>query len=289
MKTLIIAITLLTSSCSFARVNGKAYRVVDKQEISRTELIKELSLNDVIIIGEKHYTKEVQKEEARLISDVVAFSEKQNQFSFNWEFLNASSQKKTDELFLKVLSQELSVEEFISITQGSDNAALYVPLIEATVRLGGKLYGGNLSREEKAPVTKGGIAALDPKLLPPGFQSGGAAYLERFTQAMGGHGSPEKIQNYFMAQSLVDDSIAYYMSLDQASLKFLVIGAFHSMYNDGVVVRVKDRLPLSNVANIEIIDSSDYKSHELEKIFSDDKFGDRADYIIFVNEPKDQR
>ena len=70
------------------------------------------------------------------------------------------------------------------------------------------------------------------------------------------------------------------------SLNFLVIGAFHSMYNDGVVARLKERNSSSQIANIEIIDSSDYTAEEMEDLDLNDKYGDRSDYIVFVNEPK---
>ena len=160
-------------------------------------------------------------------------------------------------------------------------------MIEATVSLGVKIFGGNLSRDEKAPVVSGGLAALDPKLLPPGFKIGGPSYLERFTEVMSGHATPEQITNYFAAHSLVDDSIAYHLYQDSmTSLNFLVIGAFHSMYSDGVVARLKERNGTSKIANIEIIDSSDYTVQEIEDFYLNDKYGDRADYIVFVNEPE---
>ena len=269
-----------------AEWNGKILDVRSKQIISRSELITTLSLNNIIVIGEKHYTKEVQDEEGRIISDVVIFSNKENQFSLFWEFLNASSQNETQSLFNQLIAHEISTSDFLIKTQGSAKAVVYLPMIEATVGLGGKVFGGNLSRDEKAPVVSGGLAALDPKLLPPGFKLGGPSYLERFTEVMSGHATPEQITNYFAAQSLVDDAIAYHLFQDSTtSLNFLVIGAFHSMYSDGVVARLKERNGSSKIANIEIIDSSDYTAQEIEDLFLNDKYGDRSDYLVFVNEP----
>jgi len=259
-----------------------------KTNYPRSELVSILSLNNIIVIGEKHYTKEIQAEEGRIISDVVSFSNKQNQFSLFWEFLNASSQDETQSLFNKVINHEISASEFLIKTQGSAKAVIYSPMIEATVSLGGKVFGGNLSRDEKAPVVLGGLAALDPKILPPGFKLGGPNYLERFSEIMSGHATPEQIINYFAAQSLVDDVIAYHLYQDsKSSLNFLLIGAFHSMYNDGVVARLKERNSTSKIANIEIIDSSDYSAQEIEGLYLNDKYGDRADYIVFVNEPQE--
>jgi hypothetical protein len=59
------------------------------------------------------------------------------------------------------------------------------------------------------------------------------------------------------------------------------------MYNDGVVARLKERNSTSKIANIEIIDSSDYTAQEIEGLYLNDKYGDRADYIVFVNEPQE--
>jgi uncharacterized iron-regulated protein len=269
-----------------AEWNGKIVDVRSKQIIPRTELVAVLSLNSIIVIGEKHYTKEVQLEEGRIISDVVIFANKENQFSLFWEFLNASSQNETQTLFSKVITHEISTSDFLIKTQGSAKAVIYSPMIEAIVSLGGKVFGGNLSRDEKAPVVLGGLAALDPKFLPPGFKLGGPSYLERFTEVMSGHATPEQITNYFAAQSLVDDSIAYHLYQDSTtSLNFLVIGAFHSMYSDGIVARLKERNSTSKIANIEIIDSSDYTTQEIEDLYLIDKYGDRSDFIVFVNEP----
>ena len=266
--------------------DGKILNVRTKQNIPRSELLTDLSLNNIIVIGEKHYTKEVQVEEGKIISDVVAYSNKENDFSLFWEFLNASSQNETQSLFYQVIAHEISVADFLIKTQGSAKAVIYSPMIEATANLGGQIFGGNLSRDEKAPVVTGGLAALDPKLLPPDFKLGGANYLERFTEVMSGHATPEQIINYFAAQSLVDDSIAYHLYQDsKTSLSFLVIGAFHSMYSDGVVERLKARNNTFKIANIEIIDCSDYTTQEIEDFLLGYRYGDRSDFVVFVNEP----
>ena len=281
-----ILLTLCLILTAHAEWNGKIIDVRSKKDIPRTELVAILSLNNIIVIGEKHYTKEVQIEEGKIISDVVVFAKKENEFSLFWEFLNASSQNETQTLFSKVITHEISTSEFLIKTQGSAKAVIYSPMIETTISLGGKILGGNLSRDEKAPVVSGGLAALDPKLLPPGFKLGGPSYFERFTKVMSGHATPEQITRYFAAQSLVDDSIAYHLYQDSTtSLNFLVIGAFHSMFNDGVVSRLRDRDSSSKIANIEIIDCSDYTTQEIEDLYLNDKYGDRADFIVFVNEP----
>jgi hypothetical protein len=58
------------------------------------------------------------------------------------------------------------------------------------------------------------------------------------------------------------------------------------MYSDGVVARLKERDSSSKIVNIEIIDCSDYTTQEIEDLYLNDKYGDRADFIVFVNEPQ---
>lgn len=249
--------------------------------------IKELTVADIIVLGEKHYNKEVQNAQGDIIRKVVTAGQKEQRFSLSWEFLNASAQEETRNLFSEVVSGTLSVEDFLIKTQKTPQAKNYAPMIEATRDLGGSLFGVNLSREEKAPVVKWGLSALDPKLLPPYFQMGGSLYSKRFTKTMEDHATPEQIVNYFAAQCLVDDVSAYHLTIDSDfDLKFLVIGAFHSQYNDGVVERLKMRNQYSHIINIEIIDASDYSESELLALLNHPEYGYRADYIFFVNEPK---
>lgn len=290
-KTISLLVSLLISiHVAQASWDGKVFDGNQKKEIPRSNLLLKLASSQIVVIGEKHYTKAVQDEEGRIIFDVVTLAKKEQQFSLSWEFLNASAQPETENLYNQVLAKEMTSEDFLLKTQGGKNSLVYSPMITAAASLGGKLFGVNLSREEKAPVTKGGLSALDPKLLPPNFKMGGASYFERFNETMRDHATPDQIKNYFAAQSLVDDVSAYHLLSDSLdSLKFLVIGAFHSMYNDGVVARIKDRDSSISVSNVEIIDASDYTAAELPTILSDEKYGVRADFIIFVNEPSNDQ
>lgn len=286
LSSILALSSLFFSLTANASWNEKIFNASSAKEVQKDKFVSLLSSKNIIVIGEKHYTKEVQRAEGDVIANVVLASKKENKFSLSWEFLNASSQAETEELFNKVVKYEMSSHDFLVKTQGLEKASLYSPIIDAAATLGGKLFGVNLSRDEKAPVVKGGLSKLDPKLLPADFKMGGDNYLERFTETMQGHASPDQIANYFAAQCLVDDISSYHLTNDtNFDLKFLVIGAFHSQFNDGVVKRIKDRNPNESVVNVEIVDASDYKESELTSIFSDSKYGSRADYILFVNEP----
>lgn len=280
-------IFIITSSIPQAHAswNGKIINVKEKKSIPRSEFIKDIALFNILVIGEDHNIPEVQAEEGRIISEVVRATKKENQFSTSWEFLDATSQEKTLALFNQVRKKEISSADFLIKTE---NPLTYAPIIDTTAALGGNLFGVNISREEKEPVLQNGLIALDPKLLPPDFQLGGANYLNRFIALTENHLAPEEITNYFAVQCLVDDLAAFHLSKNtHFDLKFLIIGAAHTRYSQGVVERIKHRNKNSKVVNIEIINTTEFTDEELNLIYNKHKYGPRADYVVFVNEPEE--
>lgn len=262
-----------------------------RAELSIQDLAQELKTVPTVLIGEKHYTPEVQKAEASLIAAVVQASGAQNSFTTAWEFLNFGSQDQTNQLFSQFVTGEITSSQFLKMTQGVQVSNTYAPLLEVTRDLGGQLLGVNLSRAQKAPVVEKGIGALDPALLPPGFALGSEGYFERFASLMEGHGSPQKIRNYFEAQCLTDDVMAYHLVESvKTPRKFLIAGGFHLDFLDGTAARLKARLqsqPESSqqVSVIRILDASDYEEHELMELIHNERDGAIANYVYFVNEP----
>jgi uncharacterized iron-regulated protein len=269
--------------------DGRVFRPSSQAEISFDELLEGLSEASIVALGEKHSTVPVQLMEARIIASVVQATGKQGAFTTAWEFLNATTQTATATAFARVVAGELSVMDFLVLTQGKGADPSYVPVIQSTADLGGDLHGVNLSRAEKAPVVKGGIAAADPALVPPGFALGGAGYYERFYETMQGHATPDQIRNYYDAQCLTDDVMAYHLLEDpvasKAGLRFLVAGSFHTDYFDGAVARLKVRSPASTVRTVRIFDASDYTEAELPALLRDSRYGEVSDFAVFVGEP----
>ena len=290
MKYFLLLSLVTTMACFEASAkswDGKIYNVRNQIEISEPEYIQELSNYSIIVLGEKHYTTAVQLAEAKTIREVVLSKNKVGSFTTGWEFLNITSQNMTNSLFAKVKNSEITSEEFLIETQGKTPTSSYAPVIDVTAELGGNLLGMNLSRAEKDPVTKNGIEAIDPKLLPPGFDYGTPGYFERFQEIMQGHATPEQVNNYYASQCVVDDVMAYHLLKDSnQELKFLIAGSFHTDFYDGAVNRMKVRNNQLSLATVKIVDASDYSENELMEVLHDDKYGDVADYIYFVNSPK---
>jgi uncharacterized iron-regulated protein len=246
-----------------------------------------------VVLGEKHDTVAVQAAEARIIEALVEARNLQSHFTVGWEFLNVGDQPAISEDFARYGAGILPGDELLRLSQGGTANASYLPVLSTTSLLGGALQGVNLTREEKAPVVQGGIAAADPTLVPSGFALGGADYLERFTSVMEGeaHATPAQIGNYFAAQCLTDDVMADRLvhpeseNVRPTSLRFLVTGSFHSEYFEGVVARLKARGAVG-LRSIRIFDASDYTASELPSLMNDPKYGPVADYVLFVNEPQ---
>jgi uncharacterized iron-regulated protein len=264
--------------------NGRIVEVGTEREVGLAELGWKASLARTVVLGEEHYNVAVQAAQAEVLRMTVEAAGAEGKFALGWEFLNHSEQERTDALFARLAGREIDAREFLRETQGRD-AASYVPVIEAARDLRARLLGVNLSRAEKAPVVRGGIAAADPRLVPPGFAMGSDAYRERFMEAMGGHAPPERVANYFSAQCLTDDVMAYRLLEADAPLRFLVVGSFHSDYRDGVVARFRARASGEKVVAVRFVDASAHTAEELVSLPWDLRFGELADFVFYVNEP----
>lgn len=288
MKSLILVIMLFSSLANARNWDGVIYNAFNQQEVTADEFTEALEAVQLLVIGEKHYTQEVQLKEAQLLELFanVRSSVGAKGFLFGWEFLAVSEQKNTSELYKKFLDGELSALEFVRATQ-SGNGDEYAPLFDSLKSVNGELLGLNLTRTEKSPVTKGGISAADPSLVPPNFEVGGKNYYERFEAVMSGHVPPSKLQNYYEAQCLTDDVMAYQTLLNIQSVDSMAIvaGSFHTDYFDGTIAQLKRREPNLKMLSVKIVDASDYKESDLLNDLFDAKYGPVAEYVIFVNEP----
>lgn len=284
----LLPILLFSSMANAANWDGRIFNVKTNTEITNQEYVQDLSQYSVIVLGEKHYTPAVQLAQANTIKNVVFASGKRGTFTTGWEFLNVTAQAQTDTLFSQVRSKEITAEKFLDITQDHNPSPSYAPIINVTADLGGQLLGLNLSRTEKDPVTKNGIQALDPKLLPPNFDYGTKGYYERFVEVMeeGGHATPDQIKNYYASQCLVDDTIAYHILKDSRNpLNFIIAGSFHTDFYDGAVNRINVRSPGILMTTVKIVDASDFEEKDLMEELRSDQYGSVADYVYFVNNP----
>jgi len=272
--------------------NGRIYEGCSADLVTETQFLDRALLNMQVILGEKHLTSAVQSRQAWVIEQILErdFFPMQR-WTLAWEFLNRKDQKNIDEQVADYLHGNGTAESLVAQLMGSASYGSYAPLFEVLKSKRGDLLATNLSREEKAPVVQNGIGAVNPALLPPGFMMGGDAYFRRFRDAMGGHASEEKLRNYFAAQCLTDDVIAYtWAQLPENERRFLIVGSFHSDYDDGVVARIRDRVNGQAPLTLRFIDAADFTRDELNaqwrSLIQSEEFGPIADFVLFVNEPK---
>lgn len=267
--------------------NGRVFRGADRTEIPFYELMGEVQSSKIVIMGENHTTPEVQNIQAKIIDEAISL--RKQSFALAWEFLAKTRQPRTEELLAQLKAGGISYEEFIRRAVGSSKNNTYIPVLKKVLDLGGSIYGINLTREEKSPITQGGIKSADPKLVPPGYEIGGDDYFERFSKEMEGHVPAEKIGNYFDAQCLTDDVMAFHtLALRNYQKIFLIAGHFHTDYYDGLVQRLNQRAPNTNKLLVRIVDASEFVESELFNLFRHPKYGQLTDYVVFVNEPKDK-
>lgn len=264
--------------------NGKIFAGSIENEISFQELTENLAASDIIVLGEEHDIPAVQAAEAAVIKSVVLQRGEIGNFNLAWEFLNFSAREYIQDQYDKFLRSETSVYDFLHATVGKADS--YATVIEALREMNGSINAVNLSRAEKKPIVDGGLSAADPSLIPEGFGYGSDNYFERFKEAMGSHTTPEKLSNYWDAQCLTDDVMAYHVSnISSDKLTFLITGSFHSDFDDGVVVRLRIRSSEKKIVVVRFVNASYYPEEDLWQVIIDENYGLIAPYVYFVNEP----
>lgn len=259
----------------------KIFDLRERKVLTREQLFEKVGQYEEVIVGEKHNSPAVQEAEAALFTGYA--KARREKVTFAWEFWSWSDKKILDAAYAKYSVGEITGLQFLeTFSDATGPLDTYLPLIEAVKAAGADVLPTNLSRAEKEPVVNFGIGALDPALLPAGFQLGSSGYWDRFIEAMGGgHASP-KMRNYFAAQCLVDDVAALHFSRDRTTRSaFLVIGDFHTRYFDGVWRRIEKRSSAKSRVLVQISEISD--ENDWGSILASEKYGFAAEYVILTD------
>ncbi len=241
-----------------------------------------------VVLGEYHYQGNIQKAQGKIIKAIVDRHFRYDEFSVAWEFLNYTDQTEVVKSFLAYRAKEITGLElfkkwFPNSTKPEQNLP-YLSFVDVAASLGGEVVAVNAPRKYKRVITADGIGALDPNLIPPTYEIGSENYLKRFKEAMGGHVPEEKIKNYFEAQSYTDSIMAHQMMAFSAfDLQFLIVGAFHSDYLDGVVREI-GKTHVNETTTVKIVDKADMDITTYREILLGSRsYGRFADYIYFTN------
>ncbi len=281
------AIGFLSNLAQASTWNGRIEEGFTGAPVSIGAVADRLADSDLVVLGEQHDIAAIQSAQAGVIAE-VAGRRGDRSFTTAWEFLDAKDQPRIQEAYDAFNSGVIDSREFLVRTQGSARYLNYAPILEVTRLLGGGFLGVNLSRKDKEPVVQGGLSAALPGTVPAGFGMEFGGYFDRFKLAMEGHATPEQISNYYAAQCLTDDVMAHSLISGRIpnELRFLVVGAFHSDFGDGVVKRLRLRSGGARVRTIRFVDASLYTEAELRTIRQDSVYGVVADFVYYLNEPK---
>ena len=257
-------------------------------DITNFEFLTSLPDLGQIVLGESHYQKNVQKMEEKIIRDVVNFLDKKNSFSVCWEFLDYTKQNEIDMHFYQFMIGTINNNELLDFLFPNSKTLehyKYKYFLNALKDLGGDLIATNAPRKWKRIITASGVKSLDADKVPVHYEIGSENYHARFKKVMGNHVPKEKIALYFEAQSYTDSVIANSVkTLSSHHLNFLIIGSFHSDYNDGVIREINKIMERPTVS-IKIIDITKMNKMQIQKLKTPDPiYGPLADYLYFYHD-----
>lgn len=245
----------------------------------------EIAPGDVLVMGEQHAIDESlsnrvhHSNQLRLLQS-LSMAQK---VSLGMEFFTYTAQNALD---LYVMGQ-MSEKDFLQAVNWGGNAfALYRPQLFVPQTTGGRTLAMNISRDISGKVARLGPNSLtseEKALLPPIWERGSAPYFERFSEAMEGHMAPEKLERYFLAQSLWDDTMAWrafeHRRLQQDDVLVVIVGSFHAEYGLGLPARMK-RHGVKAVKTMVQAEVENWTAETLdEAVAGDSNYGALADFV----------
>ncbi len=270
----------LPASAIYNGKNGKPTRL----EI----LIKSIHPGSVVIISEIHNNPQHHENQLKLLN-ALSQEHPLTEISIGMEFFSFTHQSLINNYLSKRFSEKYFLEQ---INWGALPFEFYRPLVQFSLTTNGWTYGINAPRFLTSKVSKNGLEALsesEKKLLPPNFKLGRAQYFERFKQAMsGGHKLPDSvIENYFAAQSIWDDTMAYNSLLltekNPQQILVIIVGDFHNIYGGGLPDRLLAR-GVNNLVTISQVDLTQKNESEKNNLLNPHPlWGPRADFIWTSN------
>ncbi len=264
------------------------YDVKTKQIISYSELANRMTQSEsTVVIGEYHYNELIQLGEKEIIKNLVILKSAEKDFNVGWEFLEYDIQLDISDAFDAWYVGQIKDDEFLKAlfpkSKKPEAHAPYLPVLEITASLGGSLIATNATRATKKIVMDQGIQALEAKDKPAINMLGSDNYWKRFKAIMGNHVPEDQIKKYFSAQYYTDNIIGtYFDNMSLSPLSFLIIGAFHTDYSDGVI-RYLSKNTSRNVISIKVVNGEELTDAEVSDLLTPHtEYGTISDYLLVV-------
>lgn len=279
---------LLLSMVFFAGFFANASEVFNAKQNSPSSyesLVESLTPGTVLVLGELHNHPGHHDSHKRILEELLAQGKS---FHVGMEFFYWPDQPVVDQY----LYDEISEDEFLKqITWGQpESFPWYRPKILLPLESGGKTFAINAPRALTGAVAKEGLENIDPELqelMPPNFEIGNDQYLARFSEAVGGDHFPEELlMNYFTAQSIWDDTMAWksLTAIEEnpsQDIFVIIVGDFHVSFGGGLPDRLLAR-GASNVVSVSHVDSTDLTETDKQEILAPHpEWGLRSEWIVF--------
>lgn len=277
-------LSLIISAILPLSVFAQIYEGETSAQIELNQVIEQIKPGQILVIGEMHGLKPVHDQQMGILQ---ALREQGHKIAVGMEFFNYTDSS----LIASFRKGELTEEDFKSaIKWGSTDFSLYGPQL----LFGEEGFGINMPRSVTSQISKNGLVSLTQEqqlLMPPNFELGNEGYKRRFNEAMGGHLPPEKFENYFAAQSVWDDTMAWqalnFVEKNPDYVYVIIVGEFHVAYGGGLPDRLRHRseglscrLPVE-VKTISQVYTEGLTDEEIHQQIAPSQIdGKRADWII---------
>lgn len=293
MNVLLVFLFTISAHAVEMPAQESIWDVRNQTWIQLSDLAAQIHAGDIVVVGEQHAVDESLSAQVHHGNQLRLMQEigKTSKISLGMEFFNYTDQSTID----SYLDGELSESKFLSaISWGSSAYSMYRRQVQAPRSLRGHTYGLNIPRAITGKIGKSGRDSLDDSekaLLPPIWERGSDPYFERFTEVMNGHVTGEKLENYFWAHSLWDDTMAWQAVANARAdeVFMIIVGEFHAEFGHGLPARLQRHgaRSVKTVIQSEIVDFTPEALEAETRIH--DKYGLRADYIWVYSLPGTRR
>lgn len=276
----------LVACASESPVRG-AWEGPSGQPVDVNQWLERVQAGDVLIIGENHGLKSHQAQQLMVMEKLREYGKK---VSVGLEFFNYTDQDYVHQY----CSGELDEVTFLQkIKWGGIPFAFYREQARMPNRSeGARTLALNAPKSLTQKVSRSGLSSLtqaESDLLPPSFTLGRDSYRSRFLASVPHELPPEQQDNYFAAQSIWDDTMAWRAGsyildhLDQVLV--IIVGDFHASYGGGLPDRLRAR-GANHLWTISQVNSSGMSWSDVEsEILPHPQWGVRADLILVEGEP----
>jgi uncharacterized iron-regulated protein len=243
---------------------------------------------DIVIIGENHGLHIHQNQQSEILQ---VLREQGLKISVGLEFFSYPDQ----DYVRQYCSGEIEETSFLKLIRwGSLSFDFYRAQANFPLRVDGtRTLAINAPRSLTQKVGKTGLSSLldaERALLPPQFELGRDQYKQRFLDSMPHELPRDSQENYFAAQSIWDDTMAWkavdFMQGHQDQVLVIVVGEFHVAYGGGLPNRILARRAMggSGLGQLWVLsqlNSAEQDWDEMQpQIWPHPEFGQRADLVL---------